>query len=245
MTTCSTITSSRSHGAGCPTTRTTSSFSAARATRARATGGSASVPAASVPPRPDLCVVSVALSRLTRREPPVAARLGRGEPSARGLHPARPAPRYPSRPRARRVPGQYRPACRSAGRGPRWAAVRAASPVPRHSRPRGRLRRWRGGGRAMCIRLPRGPGGGGCSGGERSSGQSARLPGKLAHNEVRLLLAGARFAEGYAMDLHHRLVDAGVFRLASHLARPQLLCRRFGQEKLLPHEPNGRSLLSS
>jgi hypothetical protein len=41
---------------------------------------------------------------------------------------------------------------------------------------------------------------------------------KLAYDKVRLLLAGARLAEGYAPDLHHCRVEAGAFRLASHLA---------------------------
>jgi hypothetical protein len=40
-----------------------------------------------------------------------------------------------------------------------------------------------------------------------------------------------------------RGVFGGGSESASHLARPQLLCRRFGQEKLLPHEPNDRALL--
>ena len=58
------------------------------------------------------------------------------------------------------------------------------------------------------------------------------LAGKRAYGEVRLLLAGTPFAEWYALDHHHRLMDAGVLRLASHLARHALLRRRFDQENL-------------
>src|SRR3954464_15032873 len=76
--------------------------------------------------------------------------------------------------------------------------------------------------------------------GERPVAKALRLLGKLAqgkltYSEVRLLLAGARFAERYAPDLHHRLMGAGVFRLASHLATPVLLGRGLGQDNLPSH----------
>src|SRR5215218_962466 len=49
----------------------------------------------------------------------------------------------------------------------------------------------------------------------------------LAYSEVRLLIARAPLAEGYAPYLYHRLAGAGAVRPASHLAHPQLL-RRLG-----------------
>src|SRR4029453_9436595 len=52
---------------------------------------------------------------------------------------------------------------------------------------------------------------------------------KLANGEVRLLLAGACFAEGYAPDLHHRPMKAWALRPASHLAT-SLLRHRIDQE---------------
>jgi len=39
---------------------------------------------------------------------------------------------------------------------------------------------------------------------ERSAAEILRLLGKLANGEVRLLLAGAPFAQGYTADLHYR-----------------------------------------
>jgi hypothetical protein len=42
---------------------------------------------------------------------------------------------------------------------------------------------------------------------------------KLANGEVRLLLTGACFTEGYTPDLHHRLMETWALRPASHLAR--------------------------
>jgi hypothetical protein len=68
--------------------------------------------------------------------------------------------------------------------------------------------------------------------GERPVAETLRFLGKLANSEVRLLLAGAPLAEGYALDLRYRLMGAGVLRLASHLASPALLCRCFDQENL-------------
>src|SRR5215216_6788612 len=54
---------------------------------------------------------------------------------------------------------------------------------------------------------------------------------KLANGEVRLLLAGASFTEGYTPDLHYRLIETRALRPASHLARSGLhkiafLCQR-------------------
>ncbi len=60
-----------------------------------------------------------------------------------------------------------------------------------------------------------------------------RLRHKLAYSEVRLLLTGTLFAEGYAPHLHHRRMGTGMLRLTSHLARSWL--RRCSvQENLLP-----------
>ena len=78
---------------------------------------------------------------------------------------------------------------------------------------------------------------------ERIVAKALRLLGKRAYREVRLLLAGAPFAEGYALDLHHRLMGAGVLRLASRLARPALLCCCFDQENL-PY-PMSKSVVRS
>jgi hypothetical protein len=55
----------------------------------------------------------------------------------------------------------------------------------------------------------------------------------LTYGKVRLLLAGTLLAEGYAPDLRHRLMWARMLRLASHLARPQLLRRHPDQDDLL------------
>jgi len=54
---------------------------------------------------------------------------------------------------------------------------------------------------------------------------------KLADDEVRLLLAGARSTEGHAQDLHLCATGARALRPASHLARSRLR-RRLGQEIL-------------
>ena len=50
-----------------------------------------------------------------------------------------------------------------------------------------------------------------------------QLHRELAYGEVRLLLTGAGFAERDAPDLRHRLMRAGVLRLASHLTQPSFL----------------------
>jgi hypothetical protein len=55
---------------------------------------------------------------------------------------------------------------------------------------------------------------------------------KLADGEVRLLLASARLAEGYAAYLHLCRFGAGALRPASRLALPQLR-PRLGQVDLL------------
>src|SRR5215204_6858890 len=56
---------------------------------------------------------------------------------------------------------------------------------------------------------------------------------KLANGEVRLLLAGASFTEGYTPDLHHRLMETWALRPASHLAR-SLLRQGIDKENLPP-----------
>src|SRR5918993_3447906 len=56
---------------------------------------------------------------------------------------------------------------------------------------------------------------------------------KLANGEVRLLLAGASFTEGYTPDLHHRLIQTRALRPASHLAR-SLLRHCIDKENLPP-----------
>ena len=56
---------------------------------------------------------------------------------------------------------------------------------------------------------------------------------KLANGEVRLLLAGASFTEGYTLDLHHRLMETWALRPASHLAR-SLLRHCIDKENLPP-----------
>src|SRR5215203_5846182 len=65
---------------------------------------------------------------------------------------------------------------------------------------------------------------------------------KLANCEVRLLLAGASFTEGYTPNLHYRPMEAGALRLASHLARARL-GHRLGQENLPPKILRIRDLL--
>jgi hypothetical protein len=53
---------------------------------------------------------------------------------------------------------------------------------------------------------------------ERLAADVLRLLRELADGEVRLLLAGASFTEGYTAYLHHRPMAAWALRLASHLA---------------------------
>jgi hypothetical protein len=77
---------------------------------------------------------------------------------------------------------------------------------------------------------------------ERLAAEILRLLRKLANGEVRHLLAGARFTEGYAPDLHHRLMEAWALRLASHLAWARL-GHRLGQENLPPKILRIRDLL--
>src|SRR3712207_5984327 len=68
-----------------------------------------------------------------------------------------------------------------------------------------------------------------------AAGDPRLLPrDELADGEVRLLLAGARPAEGHAPDLHYRPTGARVLRAAPHLARR--LYRRPVQEGTLPTE---------
>src|SRR5829696_7471456 len=71
--------------------------------------------------------------------------------------------------------------------------------------------------------------------GQRLASKALRplLLRKLANGEVCLLLAGARFTEGYAPDLHLCATEARALRLASHLARSRCP-RRLGQEYLPP-----------
>src|SRR5215211_8770154 len=59
------------------------------------------------------------------------------------------------------------------------------------------------------------------------------LLSKLANGEVRLLLAGASFTEGYTPDLHHRLMETWALCPASHLAR-FLLRQGIDRENLPP-----------
>src|SRR5215211_3039296 len=59
------------------------------------------------------------------------------------------------------------------------------------------------------------------------------LLSKLANGEVRLLLAGASFTEGYTPDLHHRLMETWALCPASHLAR-SLLRHCIDEENLPP-----------
>ncbi len=68
---------------------------------------------------------------------------------------------------------------------------------------------------------------------ERFIAQALRCFRKLAYGEVRLLLAGARLAEGYAPDLYRRRAPTGSARPAAHLTRLQSRCC-FAQETLLP-----------
>src|SRR5215211_8038099 len=59
--------------------------------------------------------------------------------------------------------------------------------------------------------------------GQRLAAEALRLLlRKLANGEVRLLLAGTRFTEGYTPDLHLRLMETWALRPASHLARSLL-----------------------
>jgi hypothetical protein len=65
---------------------------------------------------------------------------------------------------------------------------------------------------------------------------------KLADREVRLLLAGTSFAEGYMPYLYHRLMETWALRLASHLTRYPLGCR-LDQEYLPSKIPRKRDSL--
>src|SRR5215217_3801159 len=71
--------------------------------------------------------------------------------------------------------------------------------------------------------------------GQRLAAEALRLLllRKLANGEVCLLLAGARFTEGYTPDLHCCATEARALRLAAHLARSRRP-RRLGQEYLPP-----------
>ena len=70
--------------------------------------------------------------------------------------------------------------------------------------------------------------------GQRLAAEALRLLlRKLADGEVCLLLAGARFTEGYALDLHHCLMETWSLRPASHLAR-SLLRHCIDKENLPP-----------
>src|SRR5215212_7610315 len=56
--------------------------------------------------------------------------------------------------------------------------------------------------------------------GQRLAAKVLRLLAReLADGEVRLLLVGARTAEGYPKDLHLRGMGARILRLTAHLAR--------------------------
>ncbi len=72
--------------------------------------------------------------------------------------------------------------------------------------------------------------------GQRLAAEALLLPREFAYGKVRLLLAGARLAEGYASYLHYRLMEAGALRLASNLALSRLP-RRLAQEDLRPTTP--------
>src|SRR5215211_2952128 len=77
---------------------------------------------------------------------------------------------------------------------------------------------------------------------EHVAAEVLRLLRKLADGEVRLLLAGASFTEGYTLNLHHRPTEAWTLRFASHLARARL-GRHLGQENLPPKILRTRDLL--
>ena len=69
----------------------------------------------------------------------------------------------------------------------------------------------------------------------RAVGARRLLPrDELSDGEVRLLLAGARPAEGHAPDLRNRQIGAGALCVAPHLAKP--LYRRPRQGSPLPKE---------
>src|SRR5215208_4714208 len=70
---------------------------------------------------------------------------------------------------------------------------------------------------------------------------SAHPVERLAEREVRLLLAGESFTEGYTLNLHHRPMEAWTLRVASHLTRARL--GRLGQENLPPQIPRTQDLL--
>ena len=79
--------------------------------------------------------------------------------------------------------------------------------------------------------------------GQRLAAEALRLLlRKLADGEVCLLLAGARFTEGYTPDLHHRLMETWALRPASHLAR-SLLRHCIDKENLPPKILRTRDLV--
>ena len=65
--------------------------------------------------------------------------------------------------------------------------------------------------------------------GEALSASSPSCFRELAYSEVRLLLTGASFTEGHALEFHGRWAGTGSIRPASYLARPQFLDREFSQ----------------
>src|SRR5829696_2655056 len=71
--------------------------------------------------------------------------------------------------------------------------------------------------------------------GQRLAAEALRLLllRKLANGEVCLLLAGARFTEGYTLDLHYRPMETWALCLTSHLARSRRP-RRLAHENLPP-----------
>jgi hypothetical protein len=70
--------------------------------------------------------------------------------------------------------------------------------------------------------------------GQRLAAEALRpLLRKLANGEVCLLLAGARFTEGYTPDLHLCATETRALRLASHLAG-SLLHHHLVQENIPP-----------
>jgi Mannosylglycerate hydrolase MGH1-like glycoside hydrolase domain len=66
--------------------------------------------------------------------------------------------------------------------------------------------------------------------GQRLAAEGVLPARKLADGNVRLLLAGARLAEGYAAYLHLCLMEAGALRLTSYLALSRLP-RRLAQRR--------------
>jgi hypothetical protein len=66
---------------------------------------------------------------------------------------------------------------------------------------------------------------------------------KLANGEVRLLLAGASFTEGYTQDFHHRLMETRALRPASDLARSRLHKIAFLCQSTVPLRSVGRIIV--